>query len=53
MTFGCKPHGQAQRILYGGMGEGGGFPQVRAVVSFMNLCMSMARPCTKSAITMH
>jgi hypothetical protein len=44
-------------------GEGGGFPQVRAVVnlvsscmfvvSLMNLCMHVARPCTKSAPTMH
>jgi hypothetical protein len=28
-------------------GEGGGFPQVRAVVSLMNPCLPMARPCTK------
>jgi hypothetical protein len=34
-------------------GEGGGFPQVRAVVNLMNLCLPMARPCTKNASTMH
>jgi hypothetical protein len=34
-------------------GEDGGFPQVRAVVSFVNLCMFVVRPCTKNARTMH
>jgi hypothetical protein len=39
MTFGCWPRGQAQ-IHY--MRIGGGFPQVRVVVSFMNLvCMCL------------
>jgi hypothetical protein len=33
--------------------EGGGFPQVRAVMSLMNLCLPMVCPCTKSAPTMH
>jgi len=28
-------------------GEGGGFLQVWVVVSFMNLCLPMAHPCTK------
>jgi hypothetical protein len=28
-------------------GEGGGFPQVRAMMSLVNLCLFMARPCTK------
>jgi hypothetical protein len=28
-------------------GEGGGFPQVWAVVSLVNPCLPMARPCTK------
>ncbi len=28
-------------------GEGGGFPQVWAVVSFVNLCLPVACPCTK------
>jgi hypothetical protein len=34
-------------------GEGGGFPQARAVVSVMNLCLFMVHPCTKNAPTMH
>jgi len=34
-------------------GEGGGFPQVRVVVSLVSLCMPMVRPCTRSAPTMH
>jgi hypothetical protein len=34
-------------------GEGAGFPQVRAVVSLMNLCLHVARPYTKSALAMH
>jgi len=34
-------------------GEGGGFPQVRVVVSFVNPRLPVARPCTKSVITMH
>jgi len=35
-------------------GEGGGFPQVWAMVNFVNLCsMPMACSCTKSASTMH
>jgi hypothetical protein len=34
-------------------GEGGGFPQVRVVVSLVNLSLPMARPSTKSAPTMH
>ncbi len=33
------------RVYY--KGEGGGFPQVRAVVSLVNLCLPVARPCTK------
>jgi len=33
------------RIYY--KGEGGGFPQVRAVVNFVNMCLPVARPCTK------
>jgi hypothetical protein len=35
MTFGCWPCRQAQIIL---LGEGGGFPQVRAMMSFVSLC---------------
>jgi hypothetical protein len=34
-------------------GEGGGFPQVQAVMSLMSLCLPVVRPCTKSAPTMH
>jgi hypothetical protein len=34
-------------------GEGGGFPQVRAVVSLVNPCLLVAHPCTKNAPSMH
>jgi len=34
-------------------GEGGGFPQVLAMVSVVSLCMPMVCSCTKSAPTMH
>ncbi len=34
-------------------GEGGGFPQVRTVVSLVNLCLPVICPCTKSVPTMH
>jgi hypothetical protein len=34
-------------------GEGGDFPQVRAVVSLMNLSLPVTRPSTKSVETMH
>jgi len=34
-------------------GEGGGFLQVRAVVSLVNLSLPMVRPSTKSALIMH
>jgi hypothetical protein len=34
-------------------GEGGGFPQVQAVVSLVSLSLLMARPNTKSAPIMH
>jgi hypothetical protein len=33
--------------------EGGGFPQVRAVVSFLSSSSLVVRPSTKSASTMH
>jgi len=32
--------------------EGGGFPQVWARVSFVNLCMPMVHLCTKSVATL-
>jgi len=34
------------------MGEGGGFPQVRAVVSLVNLELLMTYPSTKGALKM-
>jgi len=50
MPFGCGPHGEAQSIH---KGEGGGFPQVRAMVSLVSLSLLVVRPNTKSAPTMH
>jgi hypothetical protein len=34
-------------------GEGGDFPQVWALVSFVNPCLHVARPCTKNVQIMH
>jgi hypothetical protein len=34
-------------------GEGGDFPQVRAIVNLVNLCLPMSRLCIKSAPTMY
>jgi hypothetical protein len=34
-------------------GEGGGFPQIRAVVSLVSMCLLVACLCTKYALTMH
>jgi hypothetical protein len=34
-------------------GEGGGFPQVRAMVNLVSLRLPVTRPSTKSAQTMH
>ncbi len=42
---------ERQKVYY--KGEGGGFPQVRAVVSLVNPSLPMALPSTKSALTMH
>ncbi len=39
------------RVFY--KGEGGGFPQVRAVVSLVSPSLPMVRPSTKSIQTMH
>jgi hypothetical protein len=39
------------RVYY--KGKCGGFPQVQAVVSLVNLCLPMACPCTKNVPTMH
>jgi len=42
---------ERHKIYY--MGEGGGFPQVQAVVSLVRPSLPMARASTKSALTMH
>jgi hypothetical protein len=42
---------ERRKIYY--KGEGGGFPQVRAVVNLMTPRLPMARPSTKSATIMH
>jgi hypothetical protein len=42
----------AMHIVYY-KGEGGGFPQVWAVVSLMNPDLPVARPCTKSVPILH
>jgi hypothetical protein len=34
-------------------GEGGGFPQVRAMVSLVSLNLLVAHPCTKNVPTVH
>jgi hypothetical protein len=34
-------------------GEGGGFPQVQAVVSLVNLCLFVVHLCNENALTMH
>jgi hypothetical protein len=34
-------------------GEGGGFPQVQAMVSLMNLCLHVICPCMKNVPIMH
>jgi hypothetical protein len=44
MTFGASPMAK-HRVYY--KGEGGGFPQVQAVVNFVNSCLPVSRPCTK------
>jgi hypothetical protein len=40
-----------EKIYY--KGEGGAFPQVRTMVSLVNLRLLVARPSTKSVLTMH
>jgi hypothetical protein len=49
MTFGCGHVAMHKKY----MGEGVGFPQVRAVVSLVNPCLPMVCLWTKSAPTMH
>jgi hypothetical protein len=48
--FGCGP---AERCKVNYMGEGDGFPQARAVVSFVSPKSPVARPSTKNAPTMY
>jgi hypothetical protein len=50
MTFGCWFRVR-HREYY--KGEGGGFPQIWAVMSLVNLCLPVARPYAKNAPTMH
>jgi len=45
--------GLVERHIIYYKGEGGGFPQVQAVVSLVNPSLSVARPNTKSVPTMH
>jgi len=42
---------ERHKIYY--KGEGGGFPQVWVVVSFVSPSLPMAHPSTKSALAMH
>jgi hypothetical protein len=42
---------ERHRVYY--KGEGGGFPQVRVVVSFMSPSLLVVHPSTKNAQTMH
>jgi len=42
---------ERHKIYY--KGEGGGFPQVWAVVSLVSLNLPVARPNTNSALSMH
>jgi len=49
MTFGCWS--ARHKVYY--KGEGGGFPQVRAMMSFVSPSLPVACPNTKSAPTIH
>jgi len=44
-------HVAKHKVYY--KGEGGDFPQIRAVVSFVNLCLLMVHPCTKGVQITH
>jgi hypothetical protein len=50
MTFGCWSMAR-HKIYY--KGEGGGFPQVQAVVSLVSPSLPVARPNTKNVTIMH
>jgi len=55
-NFGTKCHldvGLVERHTIYYKGEGGGFPQVQAVVSLVSSSLPMARPNTKSVPAMH
>jgi hypothetical protein len=55
-SLGTKCHldvGLMERHIIYYKEEGGGFPQVRAVMSLVSLSLSVACPSTKSAQTMH
>jgi len=55
-SFETKCHldvGLVERHIVYYKGEGGGFPQVWAVVNLMNLNLPVVRPSTKSAPAMH
>jgi len=45
--------GLVERHIIYYKGEGGGFPQVWAVVNLVNMSLPMVRPNTKSVPTMH
>jgi hypothetical protein len=45
------PPMERRRVYY--KGEGGGFPQVWAVVNFVSLSLPVARLNTKNVLTMH
>ncbi len=42
---------ERHRVYY--KGEGGGSPQVRAMVNLVNSSLPVARPSTKSALALH
>jgi hypothetical protein len=48
ITFGCW---SCDKVYY--KGEGGGFPQVWAVMSLVSLCLPMVHSCTKSVPAIH
>jgi hypothetical protein len=50
MTFGCWFVARHRVSI---RGEGGGFPQVRAMVSFVSPCLPMIHSCTKNALVVH
>jgi hypothetical protein len=47
----CHLDVERHKIYY--KGEGGGFPQVQAMVSLVSLNLPMVSPSTKSVSTMH